>query len=52
MGSPEHIKLLYYFGSDQVYDFWLIQPKVILIYPVTGKFRNVIIRTFTGWCLA
>jgi len=31
MGSNEPIKLLYHFESDQVYDFWLIQPKVILI---------------------
>jgi len=31
MGSPEPIKLLYLFESDQVYDLWLIQPKVILI---------------------
>jgi hypothetical protein len=23
--------LLYHFESDQVYDFWLIQPKIILI---------------------
>ena len=32
MGSSEPIKLLYYFESDQVYDFWLIQPKTILIW--------------------
>jgi len=32
MGSSEPIKLLYHFESDQVYDFWLIQPKIILIY--------------------
>jgi len=24
--------LLWHFGIDQVYDFWLIQPKVILIW--------------------
>ena len=30
-GSTEPIKLLGYFESDQVYDFWLIQPKIILI---------------------
>jgi hypothetical protein len=32
MGSSEPIKLLYHFESDQVYDFWLIQPKIILIW--------------------
>jgi hypothetical protein len=32
MGSSEPIKLLDNFESDQVYDFWLIQPKIILIY--------------------
>jgi len=31
MGSSEPIGLLYHFKSDQVYDFWLIQPKIILI---------------------
>ena len=31
MGSSESIKLLYHFESDQVYDFWLINPKIILI---------------------
>jgi hypothetical protein len=31
MGLIEPIKLLYNFESDQVYDFWLIQPEVILI---------------------
>jgi len=31
MGSDEPIKLLYHFESDQVYDFWLNQPKIILI---------------------
>jgi len=31
MGSLEPVKLRYHFGSDQVYDFWLIQQKVILI---------------------
>jgi len=31
MGSPEPMKLLYHFKIDQVYDFWLIQPKIILI---------------------
>jgi len=30
MGSGEPM-LLYHFGSDQVHDFWLIQPKIILI---------------------
>jgi hypothetical protein len=33
-GSSEAIKSLYQFESDQVYDFWLNQPKVILIYRV------------------
>jgi len=31
MGSSEPIKLLDHFEGDQVYDFWLIQPKIILI---------------------
>jgi len=31
MGSDEPIKLLGYFEADQVYDFWLNQPKIILI---------------------
>jgi len=31
MDLIEPIKLLYHFESDQVYDFWLIQPEVILI---------------------
>jgi len=31
MGSSEPIKLLDHFESDQVYDFWLFQPKTILI---------------------
>jgi len=31
MGSRELIKLLHHFRIDQVYYFWLIQPKVILI---------------------
>jgi len=31
MGSREPIKLLDHFESDQVYVFWLIQPKIILI---------------------
>ena len=30
MGSNEPM-LLDHFDSDQVYDFWLIQPKIILI---------------------
>ncbi|MEO9875998.1 MAG: hypothetical protein ABJM26_07535 [Anderseniella sp.] len=36
MGSPEPTKLLYHFQCDQVYDFWLIQPKIILIQAVSG----------------
>jgi len=31
MGSIEPIKLLCHFEDDQVYDFWLKQPKIILI---------------------
>jgi len=31
MGPIEPIKLLYHFESDQVYDFWFVQPKIILI---------------------
>jgi len=31
MGSSEPVKLLDHFESDQVYEFWLIQPKIILI---------------------
>jgi hypothetical protein len=31
MSSSELIKLLHHFESDQVYDFWLVQPKIILI---------------------
>jgi hypothetical protein len=31
MGSIEPIKLLCHFEGDQVYDFWLKQPKIILI---------------------
>jgi hypothetical protein len=31
MGSSEPIKLLDHFESDQVYAFWLIQTKLILI---------------------
>ena len=31
MGSLEPIKLLCHYRIDQVYDFWLNQPKVILI---------------------
>jgi len=30
MGSDEPM-LLYHFESDQVYDFWLNPPKIILI---------------------
>jgi len=31
MGSFELIKLLEHFASDQVHEFWLFQPKIILI---------------------
>jgi len=31
MGSVEPIKLLCHFQGDQLYDFWLKQPKTILI---------------------
>jgi len=31
MGSVKPIELLYHFESDQVYAFWLIQPKIIHI---------------------
>jgi hypothetical protein len=37
MGSSEPIKLLDNFESDQVYGFWLFQPKIILISCNTGK---------------
>ena len=33
MGSPEPIKLFFPFESDQVYDLWLMHPKMIVTGP-------------------
>ena len=45
MGSSEPIKLLDHFESDQVYDFWLIQPKN---YPDLGGVGNSFFHVHAG----
>jgi hypothetical protein len=41
MGSIEPIKLFEYSGIEQVYNFWLIQPKIILIQSDMGSIEPI-----------